>query len=286
MSITDIDLITMKLSKDDQFKKSILIAAHPDDEILWFSSILEHVDKVLFCYSDCDKMPHWGVSRKKVISLHPVRNVSSLSMKESSVFDYADWENPELSKLGIKIFCNNVSSQIYQENYYNLIDILRNKLINYDNVFTHNPWGEYGNEEHIQLYTIVKQLQEEIKFTIWFSNYCSNKSMTLMNRCLSELNFDYFQMKTNKQLASQVKRLYQDNECWTWYDDWEWVDDEAFLKDLFLDDREKMYGHIFPLNMVKVWIKSKERKRIGLSPFTLFQRAIKKLKDSSLFCKR
>ena len=91
-------------------------------------------------------MPHWGVGRNKVISLHPVKNISSLNMKESGVFNYADWENPKLSHLGIKIFCNNMSSQIYQENYFNLIDILRNKLMDYDNVFTHNPWGEYGNE--------------------------------------------------------------------------------------------------------------------------------------------
>ena len=30
--------------------KSILVVAHPDDEILWFSSILASVDHVILCY--------------------------------------------------------------------------------------------------------------------------------------------------------------------------------------------------------------------------------------------
>jgi len=39
----------MQLS--DLVKGAILIVAHPDDEVLWFSSLLCRVEKVVICFS-------------------------------------------------------------------------------------------------------------------------------------------------------------------------------------------------------------------------------------------
>ena len=56
--------------------KSIIVSAHPDDEILWFSSIAEKVDKIVFCFSDCDSHPDWSTGREKSLSEYPIKNIT------------------------------------------------------------------------------------------------------------------------------------------------------------------------------------------------------------------
>ena len=45
--------------------------------------------------------------------------------------------------------------------YINNFDILVKKLTfelkDFKNVFTHNPWGEYGHEEHIQVFKAIEK---------------------------------------------------------------------------------------------------------------------------------
>lgn len=160
--------------------KSILVAAHPDDEALWFSSILDKVDEVIICFLECDSKPHWGIGRKKSLSEYPMKNISCLGIDESGAFNGANWRNSVITTYGIEISNKDISDEKYIENYNKLKEGLENKLTDCRNVFTHNPWGEYGSEDHIQVYMVVKQLQESMNFDLWFSNYCSNKSFNLM----------------------------------------------------------------------------------------------------------
>lgn len=140
------------------------------------------------------------------------------------------------------------------------------------NVVTHNPWGEYGNEEHIQVYRAVRDLQEELGFTLWFSNYFSNKSYELMLNYSINANSEYVTLKTNKIFSNNIKRLYQKNGCWTWYDDWVWFDQESFIKDKQLDNGNYKYGHMFPLNLINVKIHSTSDNECDMKPniFSLF----------------
>ena len=54
-------------------EKSIIVVAHPDDEILWFSSLLDRVDCVVFCYVDSESEPKLSTERKKSLSEYPVK---------------------------------------------------------------------------------------------------------------------------------------------------------------------------------------------------------------------
>jgi len=167
---------------DEILKDSIIIAAHPDDEILWFSSILNKVGRIIICFLECEPNAQLTIGRKRTLSEYPMKNISCLEIAESMVFDDINFRNPLITKYGIEISNDNIAKKRYINNYYNLRKMLRNKLKDYQNVFTHNPWGEYGHEEHIQVYRVVKELQKEMKFNLWFSNYCSNKSIDLMLR--------------------------------------------------------------------------------------------------------
>jgi LmbE family N-acetylglucosaminyl deacetylase len=233
------------------FEKSIIVAAHPDDEVLWFSSILDQINEVIICCLENKSKPDYSNGRKKSLLEHPIKNICCLGINETGVFRTADWNNPVITRFGIQILKKDFLLTEYEGNYHKLKEKLENKLNGYHNVFTHNPWGEYGHEEHVQIYRVVKELQGEKKFNLWFSNYCSNSSFNLMLNYISGFDSEYVTLKTNKILANTVKDIYIKNRAWTWYDDWEWFNEESFMKDKNHTDRVKTYGHIFPLNMIK-----------------------------------
>lgn len=251
----------MNMCKLEILQNSILIAAHPDDEILWFSSILDKVDRIIICFLECESNAQWTIGRKKSLTEHPIQNTSSLDIDESEVFSDANFRAPVVTKYGIEITDKQISDRKYIQNFYKLKKELKTKLIDYDNVFTHNPWGEYGNEEHIQIYRVIRNLKKELGFTLWFPNYSSNKSYKLMLKHISNANLEYVTLKTNKKLSDHIKRIYIKNGCWTWYDDWKWFDEESFIKDNQPENDVCKYGHMFPLNLMNVDITSELDKK-------------------------
>ena len=59
----------------EMFEKSILVVSHPDDENLWFSSILSKVDKFILCFLPVESEPVWNEVRRKTQSAYPLDNV-------------------------------------------------------------------------------------------------------------------------------------------------------------------------------------------------------------------
>ncbi len=267
--------------KPEMFEKSIIVSAHPDDEVLWFSSILDKVDTVLICYLAINSEPQITISRQKSLSEHPCKNIHCLGIDESEAFFDTDWQTPSITKYGMKIFNKRISAERYKKNYYALKQHLENQLAGYHNVFTHNPWGEYGHVEHVQVYRVIKELQEKMKFHIWFSNYCSNKSTNLMVTYSSAMGSEYTTLKINQVMANAIKELYLQNGCWTWYSGWRWSIDESFIKDEydqneFLNQEKKTLknthsqeaaqggNHVFPINFIKIKMVSALPAKQGL----------------------
>jgi LmbE family N-acetylglucosaminyl deacetylase len=237
--------------KKDMLESSIIVSAHPDDEILWFSSIVDKVDAVIVCFLGSGSHPDWSEARKQSLSEHPIQDIICLGMDQAEIFKGSDWQNPAITEYGLAITNNNISDRIYNEIYHRLKKLLAAKLSGYKNVVTHNPWGEYGHEEHVQLYRVVRELQDSMGFHLWFSNYCSSSSANFMMRYISGFDAEYLTLQTNKTLGKQAMDIYKKNNCWTWYDDWEWFNEESFMKDRDVDGEVKKYGHIFPANIIK-----------------------------------
>jgi hypothetical protein len=154
---------------DAMFEKSIVVAAHPDDEVLWFSSIPDKVNEVSICFLENKRFAWWAVGRRKSLEEHPSKNISCLNINEADVFNSANWQNPEPTKWGIELVDAIHPSCIknYKRNYGELKERLEAQLETYRNVFTHNPWGEYGHEEHVQVYRVIKGLQHKMGFDLW-----------------------------------------------------------------------------------------------------------------------
>lgn len=235
-------------------EKSIIVAAHPDDEVLWFSSILDKVNDVVVCFLEAKRYPWWGVGRRKSLAEYPIKNISCLNIDSSEVFERADWQNPVTTEYGIKLVSKHIPDSIeqYKRNYSAIKQQLENKLSGCCNVFTHNPWGEYGHEEHVQVYRVVKDLQAQMKFSLWYSNYASNKSFKLMLSHLERFCFESVAFETNRVLTTDVTNIYKRNKCWTWFDDWECFKEELFLKERAFEEGEERTGRLFPTNLIRV----------------------------------
>lgn len=235
--------------------KSIIVVAHPDDEVLWFSSILDKVNDLVVCFLAAKRYPWWSVGRRKSLAEYPLKNISCLDIDQSDVFESADWQNPVITDYGLEIVDKSIPTRYeqYKNNYEELKQHLEKQLVGYRNVFTHNPWGEYGHEEHVQVYRVIKSLQGRMKFDLWYSNYVSQKSFTLMQSHLDRFRFESVAFKTNKALAHEIKGIYIKNKCWTWYGDWKWFKEELFIREVSQgqEGKEKR-GRPFPTNFIKM----------------------------------
>jgi len=247
----------MRADFSDMFHNAALVVAHPDDEALWFSSILERVDEIVICFMDVVSRPDWSEGRRRCSESYPFRKATFLGVQESEVFNGADWLAPVLTPYGLEVRKNNYSSpgfseKQYRNNYEELRQKLSIRLRNRRNVFTHNPWGDYGNEEHVQIYRAIQDLQREFGFNLWFSNYCTNKSCNLMLRYVSGFDSNYITIETDRELGKSLMKLYQRNNCWTWYEDFAWFTHECFMRSNGEVAGARRTGHIFPLNFIKV----------------------------------
>lgn len=246
------------MSNSEIFDRSILVVAHLDDEALWFSSILDHVDSIYVVYLNYAENPSLTQGRKNSLANHPLPDLKCLGIEEPRSFNMAKWDNPVETKFGLKLANSKKAEIRYQKSYSELIEKLEDVLKNYKNVFTHNPWGEYGHEDHVQTFRAVQSLSSKLELNIWYSNYCGNRSIPLMLKSISGFSSNYFTLKTNTELANKLCELYKSNSCWTWYNDYCWFQEESFMHSSSDSALDKSYGHIFPLNMIKTDFDKKD----------------------------
>ena len=92
------------MNKQLELDKSVLIVAHPDDEILWFSSILKDVKKIIFIFKGTEnKTVEKG--RNKILdtkALPYANKIINLNIDESNILDFANWKMPKQTFYGIQ----------------------------------------------------------------------------------------------------------------------------------------------------------------------------------------
>lgn len=209
------------------FDQSALVVAHPDDEILWFSSVLENVDKIIFVFKGTkDKKVFYGRSDILNSKLLPYsKKIKSLDIEESNIFNTSNWKIPKSTKYGIE---NN--SINYKENYSNIFKKLSEELIGVKNVITHNPWGEYGHEEHVQVFKAIFDISTKQKYSLWVSGYFSEQTYIFMSLHKKLMSETFINKKIDKIYCNRVKSIYINNNAWTWSDNYKWPLVETFIK--------------------------------------------------------
>ena len=223
-------------------KDIILVFAHPDDEILWASSMALEAKKIITCFSGNPDNTELTSYRKKAIQSYPLENFINLGVNETGVFKSSDWRHPVDTKHGVLCALN------YQS-YENAFETIKSRLLpflsNGQTVITHNPWGEYGHEEHVLVHKVVRDISRELNLNILVPGCVSNRSLYLMQNHIGEISDKYFLKEPDYKLSAKVKNFYQDFNCWTMPDDYEWPAFEIFYE-VVNDDNLKGRLHMKP----------------------------------------
>ena len=99
-------------------KRSCLVVAHPDDEILWFSSILAHVDRVIICYLANAAYPGRGLARRRVLDQYPLDHVECLGWDVPLTGQMCDWNKPLETEFGLQL--PSIARGRYEHSFVNL----------------------------------------------------------------------------------------------------------------------------------------------------------------------
>ena len=205
----------------------VLVFAHPDDEVLWASSMLMKATKIITCFLDNPDDTKVSSGRRKAIKSYPLDTFINLGVKETGVFGSSDWRNPVDTEHGVLCATN------YQD-YAKAFDAIKSKLLSLiskgQTIVTHNPWGEYGHEEHVLVYKVVQDISSELNLNILVSGYVSNRSIYLMNNHIGEIGDKYFLKEPDYELGAELKKFYQSFNCWTMPDDYQWPAYEIFYE--------------------------------------------------------
>lgn len=202
------------MSTDRPF--TAVVVAHPDDEALWLSSALASAGRTVLCFGEVFERPEDSHARRRAVTALPLAGLTDLAIPESGVDFRLNPPLPQLTSTGIRIEEPRARAR-YESNFARLIDALRTALAGLRVIYTHNPWGEYGHPEHIQVYRAVAALQLELKYTIWFSNYVSPASWPLAAHLASEVRCAERRIvQPDRVTARRLMRIYRRQGAWTW----------------------------------------------------------------------
>ncbi|MBP1597969.1 MAG: hypothetical protein H6Q05_3346 [Acidobacteria bacterium] len=225
---------------------SIIVVAHPDDEVLWFGSLLREIDRVVIVFQDYDADPALGIRRGKAIKELPFA-VTCLAIPEAGSWLLADWFRPKISPYGLALRVTPLSKHVssnYEKNFRSIRACLKRQLSSDMNVFTHNPWGEYGHEDHVQVFRVIESLRAEIGFTLHVSGYYSARSRTLAAYYTDCETISPICRSIDSRYAHGIAELYKRHGCWTWAEDWVWPQDECFIGPPVLRGEGNLSSHL------------------------------------------
>lgn len=271
------DGIRMKLP-ESALNKSVLVVAHPDDEVLWFSSILNEIDKIIIVFLDAGHSPELGKSRQRGIDEHEFRDrITLLNLAQTRSHNRSAWPEPEETEFGLRLTSDPEHECLYQDQGLRVRAALDTHIQGASNVFTHNPWGEYGHEDHVQIHRITTQLARSTNSTVWYGSYVSNKSSMLMQSYMQVFDNSYYTMPVDRDRAKQIADTYFRNNAWTWPDDYAWFPSESFIQGPLERQQQPCAGAFFPVNYLRVPFDPETANAPPPGPITRIRRKLRRL---------
>jgi LmbE family N-acetylglucosaminyl deacetylase len=233
--------------------RSVLVVAHPDDEVLWFSSILDDVAKIVIVFDTVDESANRRSALRDSLADHPLaKKIASLGIARVRSHNRSRWPEPEATVYGLRLEGDPGLDAAYASQHPVIREALRPQLQQAGNVFTHNPWGEYGHEDHVQVSHCVTALAGELGATVWHSNYVSGKSSRLMRRYVRGFRNDYRINDIDAARARAIADPYFRHGTWTYDPDYAWFPSECFIEGPLESGAEATVGTLFPVNYLRV----------------------------------
>ena len=193
-----------------------VVVAHPDDECLWLSSVLQGATRIVFAFGEPFGRPDIAAARRRAVAELPLPGLVDLAIPESGTRLAVDLSRPRLTATGIAID-DEAAALRYDANFACLVAALRPVLARYAVVFTHNPWGEYGHPEHIQVHRVILSLQAELGYAVGFSNYVDRRNWPLAQTLAGMPHWTQRNvLATDRALATRLMAVYRRHGVWTW----------------------------------------------------------------------
>jgi LmbE family N-acetylglucosaminyl deacetylase len=257
-------------------ERSVLIVAHPDDEILWFGSVASRVDRIVVCFLNDPANPDLKEARRRALRDHPLHDrITCLGLDETGAFGLADWPVPDVTEFGLQIDNDSDVADAYQARFVQVRELLAPIVQSAANLITHNPWGEYGHEEHVLVSRAVSVLADRYEKPVWYNNYASTWSEHLMCRYLDRSNRRIFRGRLIDGLLEEVAGVYRTHGAWTWFDDYTGFEEEFFVQGPLTRSDQPGFGWLFPVNLLRL----PERKQSDRPPPpSIIQRISRRLK--------
>ncbi len=210
-------------------RDNIVVVAHPDDEALWLIGALRTADVVVAALSKAS--PVLTDRRLAVSTEYPLPGFELLGLQSADVFWECDGRRGRPVETGVSLLesCPPAKSERYRANYAALLERLEPYLKVGSVVYTHNPWGEYGHPEHVQVSNAVVRLARRNGCSVWaWEGFSSRWQLDRGVR----LRADYYPdrvigrlptalVETDLELYRKLRDLYIRHGAWTWDDYYE-----------------------------------------------------------------
>jgi hypothetical protein len=171
-----------------------LLIAHPDDEVIFLWPALDWCDRIVCVSSDKYNPDRQWCSRRG----EALAEVCATLGKKLMLFDY----NSEFYRLPSRDGA--------------LADMQRQvgECIAGHDVFTHNPWGEYGHLDHVVCHMIARQYAKILvcSYIAIQSNWWPLPSQGSR----TEIPTDAIECQLDLDRYHQLKAIYDKYGCWTW----------------------------------------------------------------------
>ena len=132
---------------------------------------------------------------------------------------------------GLRLSGWSAAGRRYRAAYHQVEQALSRELAPYRNVITHNPWGEYGHEDHVLVHRAAANAARARNQRVWYSNYCSLRSISLVERSTGGLRAASGVVRpTDLTLMDELREIYLDEMCWTWEGTDGWFDQETYYE--------------------------------------------------------
>jgi LmbE family N-acetylglucosaminyl deacetylase len=225
---------------------ALVVVAHPDDETLWLEPWLAPSTRIVVAFPDHPREPAITTARADLRPRFPYGAMEFLDLHSADVVGRSDRRRRALTAYGVELApnCPPDVQQRYEENYQRLRARLAPILAAAPVVHTHNPWGEYGHEEHVQVCRAVLDVAATTGSSVWAWDGLSPAELAQTSM---RLRADYFGRRTDRlpRVARgldvaryhELKAMYEAAGAWTWAADYEPPAVMSFIE-LMRDGRE------------------------------------------------